>query len=110
MDIRVEGRPASLATDREMLTLILGSALCRGSSFPRFDQDGNAVEEGVQPLPVPRHTEMLEDECGHVIGFFIPNHPVEKGESRGKVPIVCAGVSHWGSPVNANAPRRPDWI
>ncbi|KAF5968274.1 hypothetical protein FCOIX_11522 [Fusarium coicis] len=50
--------------------------------IPRFDELGNMVRVPYNP-PVLDHTEILQDECGCIIGFFIPDLEEELEQALG---------------------------
>ncbi|SCO47432.1 related to tol protein [Fusarium fujikuroi] len=71
-DLKVAGGPVDPINERKILAKILGHSLMPGMAIPRFDELGSMVRMPYN-LPVPDHTEILKDECGCIIGFFIPD-------------------------------------
>jgi hypothetical protein len=94
-DAGLESAPADIIDDDDVLRLLLGSAVVySGYPMPRFDVSGNLVSK-TRPLFVPDHTELLVDNSGAFIGFFIPD--MEK-EDDDQIKIVCASIEVWRVP------------
>lgn len=79
----------------ETLKSLLGPAIASsGFSIPRFDLNGHLLPNLGQ-LSVPDHTELLVDDIGVFVGFFIPD--MER-KSDDEISIVCAGITAWRMP------------
>jgi Heterokaryon incompatibility protein (HET) len=93
-DIQVHGYQSEPLEDEGILRSLLGSAADQsGFKIPRFDQNGTMIPK-TRNMIVPDHTELLVDECGCVLGFFIPDMD---REGKDNMPILCAGVKLWRS-------------
>ncbi|KAF5656528.1 hypothetical protein FCIRC_13608 [Fusarium circinatum] len=90
-ELRIVGGPVDPISEREILAKILGHTLVPGIAIPRFDELGNMVRMPYNIL-VPDHTEILEDECGCIVGFFIPDLKEELEQVTGEQQIICVGV------------------
>ncbi|EWG50793.1 hypothetical protein FVEG_16691 [Fusarium verticillioides 7600] len=93
-DLKIAGGSIDPISEREILAKIIGYTLVPGISIPRFDELGNMVRVPYNP-PVPDHTEILEDECGCIIGFFIPDLEEELEQALGEQQIICVGVKRY---------------
>ncbi|EEU47173.1 uncharacterized protein NECHADRAFT_77365 [Fusarium vanettenii 77-13-4] len=93
-DLRIVGGPMEPIGEQEILAGILGHALVPGIAIPRFDELGNKVQMPYNP-PVPDHTEILVDECGCIVGFFIPDLEEELEQDAGEQQIICVGVKRY---------------
>lgn len=93
-DLRIAGRPIEPIGEREILAGILGHSLVPDIAIPRFDELGNKVRMPYNP-PVPDHTEVLVDEYGYIIGFFIPDLEEELEQATGEQQITCVGVKRY---------------
>ncbi|KAF5720074.1 het-domain-containing protein [Fusarium mundagurra] len=93
-DLKVAGGPVDPITEREILAKILGHTLVPGIAIPRFDEMGDMVRMPYN-LPVPDHTEILKDECGCILGFFIPDHEEELEQATAEQKIISVGVKRY---------------
>ncbi|KLP22897.1 tol protein [Fusarium fujikuroi] len=93
-DLKIAGGPVDPINEREILAKILGHSLVPGIAIPRFDELGNMVRMPYNP-PVPDHTEILKDECGCIIGFFIPDLKEELEQATGEQQMICVGVKRY---------------
>lgn len=96
-DLRIEGYPNEPITEGKLLERILGPTLVSNFAIPRIDELGNEVPRPYDSL-VPDHTEILVEECGCIVGFFIPDLENELKEARGQLPIICVGIKRWQDP------------
>lgn len=93
-DARLIGAPDDLLSD-EALNLLLGSAVAySGLDIPRYDLDGHPVPNHDRRF-VPDHTELLVDDYGAFVGFFIPD--MER-KSEEEINILCASITVWRVP------------
>lgn len=93
-DLKIAGGPIDPISEREILAGILGHTLVPDIAIPRFDELGNKVRMPYNP-PVPDHTEILADECGCIVGFFIPDLEEELEQATGEQQIICVGVKRY---------------
>ncbi|KAF2756766.1 HET-domain-containing protein [Pseudovirgaria hyperparasitica] len=79
----------------EILSHLLGTANFDGvgPSFfiPRYDECMNRLFFP-RPLPVPEHTETVLDQCGCIIGFYIPDSAREQDSERW---LFCVAIKSW---------------
>ncbi|KAK7177874.1 heterokaryon incompatibility protein [Paraphaeosphaeria sporulosa] len=93
-DARLMGAADGILSD-EALELLLGSAVAySGLAIPRYDLEGHLVPQSGQ-RSVPDHTELLIDDYGVCVGFFIPD--TERKDDK-EVNIVCASITVWRVP------------
>jgi hypothetical protein len=93
-DARLIGAPND-PIGKETLRFLLGSAVAHsGLEIPRLGLDGRIVPNPGQTF-VPGHTELLVDDYGLCIGFFIPD--MER-KSDNEINIVCASITVWRMP------------
>ncbi|RSM01903.1 hypothetical protein CEP52_008289 [Fusarium oligoseptatum] len=95
-DLRFAGGLMEQIGERDILAGILGDTLVPDIDIPRFDELGNKVRMPYNP-PVPDHTEILVDECGCILGFFIPDVEEELEQATGEKQIICVGVKRYQS-------------
>ncbi|KAH7254330.1 heterokaryon incompatibility protein-domain-containing protein [Fusarium redolens] len=93
-DLKIAGGPIDPISEREILAGILGRALVPNIVIPRFGELGKEVRMPYNP-PVPDHTEILEDKCGCIVGFFIPDLEEELEQATGEQQIICVGVKRY---------------
>ncbi|KAF4431493.1 HET-domain-containing [Fusarium acutatum] len=93
-DLEIAGGLVDPICEREILAKIIGHTLVPDIAIPRFDELGNMVRLPYNLL-VPDHAEILEDECGCIIGFFIPNLEEEVELALGEQQITCMGVKRY---------------
>ncbi|RSL62869.1 hypothetical protein CEP54_005521 [Fusarium duplospermum] len=93
-DLRIAGSPMEPINEREILAGILGHTLVPNIVIPRFDEWGNKVRMPYNP-PVPDHTEILVDECGCIVGFFIPDLEEDLEQVTDDQQIICVGVKRY---------------
>lgn len=90
-DLKITGGPIYSDSEIETLTRILGYALMEDILMLWSDELGNEVRRPYN-LPVPDHTEILADECGCIVGFFIPDLEEELEQAKGEQQMICVGV------------------
>ncbi|KAF5598582.1 heterokaryon incompatibility protein [Fusarium pseudocircinatum] len=93
-DLRIVGGPVDPISEREIFAQILGHDLVPGIAIPRFDELGNMVRMPCNML-VPDHTEILKDDYGYIIGFFIPDLKEELEQVIGEQQIICVGLKRY---------------
>lgn len=96
-DLRIEGYPNEPITEGRLLEGILGPTLVSDFAIPRVDELGNEVPSPHDSL-VPDHTEILVEESGCIVGFFIPDLENELKEAREQLPVICVGIKRWQDP------------
>ncbi|KAM0236650.1 hypothetical protein ACHAP5_009286 [Fusarium lateritium] len=93
-DLKMASGPIDPSIKREILARIVGHCLVPYPGIPRFDELGNKVRMPCNTL-VPDHTEVLTDECGCIVGFFIPDLEEELEQATGEQQIICVGVKRF---------------
>lgn len=106
-DLRVYGYPDEPITDGNILSRIIGSCLVTQYMIPRIDQEGQETPRPYD-VPLPDHTEVLEGECGCLLGFFIPDRDDRAKEVHEKPSILCIGIKKWIFPDRPNPSQSVD--
>jgi hypothetical protein len=93
-DARLIGAPDD-PIGKEALRFLLGSAVAHSElAIPRLGLDGRVVPSSGQTF-VPGHTELLVDDYGMCVGFFIPDMERKIDD---EINIVCASITVWRMP------------
>jgi hypothetical protein len=63
-----------------------------GTSIPRIDTEIGNVMYSPRKLVLPRHTEVLVDSTGLIMGYLVPDM---NRSSNKPILVVCSGICLW---------------